>query len=349
MRLPWRLENQVNKIDLAARYAVARLLTPRKKREVSIQFVCGFHGQTGGPEAVASIANMLSAQYDVSFQLGATSNFNRWLSRSVKRSRHINMDADLYICDRATDEGILKKIASSEKPIIATIHGLPFSLHALSEDRAFNIFKYAQYSHFVSKFQESQYASHKAESTSFVISNPCINLYQNDWSERTYTSSVGMVGYFNRAGKNIVGNLAAVGGSEAKEILVWGNCDVQSKDKRVKFKGFSGNQKRIFNSFDVFISLSKDETFGLSVAQALSAGKECVLSNIPAHVAFSECPGVTIVDTDDYDAASTALNAALHRKAENRQVIHNFWAERFSSDVIADLWCRKIRAVKEKL
>jgi glycosyltransferase involved in cell wall biosynthesis len=52
----------------------------------------------------------------------------------------------------------------------------------------------------------------------------------------------------------------------------------------------------IYNTFDVLINLSKQETFGMVVIEAMSAGLPCLLSSIPAFEQFRGCRGVRFID-----------------------------------------------------
>lgn len=332
---------------MACRYLSSRVSQPAHRDGLSIQFVCGFHGRTGGPEAIAGIANLLSRAHKVFFLANATSEFNQWLTRQVRRNSRLDKDADIFICDRSVGRKNLQTIAATGKPVIASIHGRPSALHGLRSDDAFTIFEFATHCHFVSSFQAEAFGD--LAKNSFVIPNRTSNFFDDGSPPSGKSFTVGMVGYFVRPSKNLEGNLSAARQSQAESILVWGNSESMPHDERVQFRGYSADQKAIFNSFDVFLSLSKDETFGLVVVQALSAGKPCVLSDIPAHRAYKDCPGVTLVDIDDHQAAAAALDKCFAQMGEQaneiRHAIQVYWAERYSDQPIADQWMAAIEKI----
>jgi glycosyltransferase involved in cell wall biosynthesis len=61
----------------------------------------------------------------------------------------------------------------------------------------------------------------------------------------------------------------------------------------------------------IYVSASRAESFGLSVAEALVMGVPLVLSNIPAHQAFVEAGGVFLYDNGKHDSFGQAMLNAL--------------------------------------
>ena len=263
---------------------------------------------------------------------------NRWLLAGVDRGKAKLDPPDLYICDRGIKHEDMVRLKRADVPIIASIHGLPTQSHGLGGEEGFRVFDYANTVHFVSDVQAREFQALGFGLECKIIANASDNLFLPDEVGLEPVGRVGMVGYFTRPQKNLLGNLKVASASNASEILVWGPTDISDVSANVKLMGFNPNQREVFNSFDVFVSLSETETFGLSVVQALSAGKECVLSDIPAHRAYADCPGVTLVDVKDHKTAISALNTALGRKGKSRDAVHAFWKTRYSREAVSVQW-----------
>ncbi|NVJ96517.1 MAG: glycosyltransferase family 4 protein [Alphaproteobacteria bacterium] len=338
MRLPWRLQNGLSKAGLAARYALAATRST-EHREIHIHFAVGFHGWSGGSEAIADVANMLSRSCQVSFQAGPFSHFNHWLLPSVSRTSALK-DADLYIVDRALEGHTLRAIKARGKPVIASIHGGPDNLHGLAAENAFTVFEYADVCQFV--------AGHQAEAFAAVAENRIVipNLSSNLGKARTQAPSgrrcIGLVGNFVEPRKNLTGALEALSGTDVDSVVVWGNAPSLPHDPRVQMKGFGPDKQDIFDSFDVFLSLSLAENLPLVVLQALSAGLPCVLSDIPAHRQFADCPGVWLVGDGGQAAVAACLTAALDGKDGLAADIRAFWRAHYSPDVVECGWRRLV-------
>jgi glycosyltransferase involved in cell wall biosynthesis len=96
-------------------------------------------------------------------------------------------------------------------------------------------------------------------------------------------------------------------------------------------------------SFDVLISTSQFETFGLVVVEALSAGIPCVLSDIPVFRSlFSGCEGVIILSgNDEQDVRS--INKLLEQAPVLKNSIIGFWKNNFSNETVKAAWLDTIQ------
>lgn len=330
---------------LMLRYYFATLMHKRSSTGKKIHFLCGFHGMSGGPEAIASIANLLSTGHQVSMTLDPTSPFNYWLNERIERKRETPLDADIYVCDRQADLGLVGKLRQAGKPVIATIHGMPDFLHGIDQGVANSIFELATHVHFVGLHQAQAFEGIVGKFS--VIPNATPDIWQVSKGASLREYSVGMVGFFDREDKNLNGNLCAALGSKARQIHIWGPNSVACRDSRIVNHGWSQDKTGIFSSFDVFISLSRKETFGMVVAQALSCGKPCILSDIPAHRAYSLCPGVHLVDEGDTEQAEKLIDAAFDQATDNHGAIRKFWEDRFSDRVVESQWNELVRSLSE--
>lgn len=306
----------------------------------SIQFVCGFHGLSGGSEAIVSVANQLSKSFKVSFFTFPKSPLNPILGSFVRKATEIE-EADLFIVDRSLSEEEYKTIKSFNVPIIVSIHGKPNSLHGLKDDVSMQVFNYATDCHFVSLTQSELFQDEARNS--FVIANSSDDLRSCSYIEtRTRTKRLGLVGNFEAPRKNLNKNIESGLQSDADTIIVWGNTLEKISDKRVIYKGYGHDKVEIYSSFDVFISLSTDENLPLAIIQALGAGKPCVLSDIPAHREFAHCKGVVLVELDDKQQIVNAVNQLLKEYSSLKETCENFWFDNFSEQQISENWKRTV-------
>lgn len=240
-------------------------------------------------------------------------------------------DADLYLCDRAADPPTIRRLTEAGKPVLASVHGFPDSLHGLPAEQAQRALELATHLHFVSEAQADAFGL--SESRFTIISN-----FTDKIDKAARTDAVGIVGYLDRPEKNAARALEAALGSKASAVHVWGPYTAAGADPRVRVHGWEADQQKIFGSFDVLISLSRNETFGRVVAQAMSAGSPCVLSNIPAFRPFSRCAGVTLVDPDDIEAAARAIDRGLRADDATREAIRRHWQDHYSLSAVEARW-----------
>ena len=181
---------------------------------------------------------------------------------------------------------------------------------------------------------------------SFVIPN-----FSEDYFDRTKNTNIkeerrlGLVGNFRTPKKNLAANIEAGLKCNVEKIVIWGDVDERHSEERLVYMGYGHNKFEIQASYDVFLSLSKEENLPLAVIQALSAGKPCVLSNIEAHRVFSPCRGVRLVDVDNYEEVVRSINKMVTEIETLEGECYQFWLDNFSQDVIGEKWEVKLEEV----
>ena len=159
------------------------------------------------------------------------------------------------------------------------------------------------------------------------------------------TNNVGTVGNLDapRKGMNRTADIGLL--SRASEIHLWQTSKTNWRSPRIKPHSWQSNKEKIYNSFDVLISMSESETFGLTVIEAMSAGIPCLLSPIKAFKQFEDCPGIVISDPDDTRACAFATDYLLARKSRLSSQMKTYFQSHYSENVIANLWHDEISKI----
>jgi glycosyltransferase involved in cell wall biosynthesis len=311
------------------------LFRNKNRPTLKVGFICGNHGRNGATVAIANIANGLSTKFDVSFKVPASSEYHKLLESSVKFKDDIKEDNDIYIFDLRVEIEEIRKKKSANKIIILTIHGLPPPEKNLSTKHINEMLFLADKVHLVGLVQQNSFHLH--DNDYFIIPN-CVNPVE----KYEITNNIGVVGNLNKANKNAALSIEVGLKSRCDKINLWSTDKVFSQDSRVVHHKWEDNRSIIYNSFDVLVFLSRKETFGLVVAEALSAGIPCVLSDLDAFLPFRDCPGVVIISRDKVDTAHTHISYLLSEKEKLRQPIITYYQKHFTPDKINHLWCAKI-------
>lgn len=300
-----------------------------------IVFICDFHGITGATIAIARTANLLAAKYQVSFIARPFSDFNPMLGRSVAIAAPASLgkhEYDLYICDGHNDIPLFVRLAEQNKKCLLTIHGV------LRKENKLEKVHLATKSHLVS---EIQFMHHDVDkSRYFVIPNYCEKI-----EKTTETNNVGIVGRVTDPNKNVAEALAIAKLSDASDIHIWGGSDSSAVAGRVKYHAWASNKNKIYDSFDVLISMSKEESMGMTIVEAMSCGIPCVLGDIPGFQIYKDCPGVAIVPMGDWDAAVEYVNRFLKMKSELKVGLVECWDEKYSERAVSGMWFKQIDAL----
>lgn len=141
--------------------------------------------------------------------------------------------------------------------------------------------------------------------------------------------------------------------SQADEIHLWGSepspraltliHDIEQRTgKRIQLHPWTKSKSRIYNSFDVLVSMSLNETFGLIVSEALSAGIPCLLSDIPAFRTFAGCSAVILTSPNDVSLAIGRLNRLMENRLELRAEAQQYWSNNFSMSTVRQQWYEAI-------
>jgi len=294
-----------------------------------ICFLCGFHGITGATISIARLANLLAERYSVRFVASATSDFNRLVGRGVELVREPDKGAELFVVDGHVPLTQIRTLRESNKKVLITAHGI------FPSDLKLEKIASATATHLVGIIQLVHHRNVVGEY--FVIPNYCDQL-----PIRRSAGSVGIVGRVLDKRKNVVGAVAAALRSKARRIHVWGGEGPEHTSRRVKYHPWNFRSARIYRSFAVLLSLSLEESFGLTVIEAMSAGIPCVLSDISAFRQFADCPGVAIVNPDDLDAVAAQLNQFLDQHEKLAPLLVDYWRKRYSREVVSKLWYEEL-------
>ena len=330
-RLPWFVSSRLDKLKNSYYYYRNISLTHQKKNSETIVFNCGFHGKTGGAIAIANIANILSAKFNIEFVSFPASNYNRLLVDSVKIIEKSDMQADIFLCDVSCNHKIFQTLKNKQKKIIISCHGLPTTSHGLDNDYVNASLQYADLIHFVSKYQQESFSLPSKKNV--IIPNVSAKI-----KKTINTNSVGVVGNLQEKLKNVQESIDIALESNADQIHLWGTDNSQHNCPKIITHPWENDKEKIYNSFDVLVFMSKIETFGLVVAEAMSAGIPCLLSDIPPFKDFALCPGVKIIDQQKRKEAPQILNNLLCNKTELKEKIINYWQENYSDTVILEQW-----------
>nr|WP_282450891.1 glycosyltransferase family 4 protein [Marinobacter bryozoorum] len=341
--LPWVIHKRLKRLKNAYFFYRNQVANLKRKHgtEISIVFICGYHGDTGGTIAIASIANLLSRYYSVSFCSYLASNYNRKLSSRVKITRGHLPESDIYICDASCDHRTLQAMRASGRNIIVSCHGLPDELHGMEPAYLRQTLNLATRVHFVNEIQ--QRAFQLDENKVAIIPNTSAAIPKT----RT-TNNIGTVGNLDEPRKGAAETISAGLLSYADEIHLWStSSDHWSLDSpdRVKPHHWENDKQKIYNSFDVLVFMSTQETFGLVVIEAMSAGVPCVLRRLPAFEAYADCPGVVLIDSQTPEELAEIINGLLQHKDDYRKTMREFFDAHYSGEAILREWQSLIQSL----
>lgn len=310
----------------------------KQKNAKKITFNCGFHGETGGVFAIASIANLLSRNYDVEFITYPNSNYNRFLNRSIRFVNSPDLNSNLFICDVSCEHSFFEFLKSNNKKTIVSCHGFLDESHGLTKERVLKTLSFADKVHFVSHVQQDSF--NLFEDSYKVIPNTTKAIYKS-----VQTNNAGCVGNLNEARKNAQGSIDIVLKSNLKKLHLWSAEVDKWQNSRIIVHPWESNKNKIYNSFDILVFMSQLETFGLVVIEAMSAGIPCLLSNIPAFQQFKDCPGVVIIDESNYKEAHEILNGLLENKPKFQQSMITHFEKNYSTEAVTSQWAELIEDV----
>ncbi|PCI59654.1 MAG: hypothetical protein COB35_10835 [Gammaproteobacteria bacterium] len=297
----------------------------------NITFICGFHGKSGGAQAIASIASMLSNKYNICFLSYPSSHFNRLLCDQVSLITKLNFSHELFICDLSTDITILSTLKAHNKKIIISIHGLKDSSHRLSITHVEQALKLADKIHFVSEVQQDSYKL--PENKYFIIPNMTIPV-----TKTKQTNNIGSVGNLNDIRKGAEDTIRLGLVSNAENIHLWSKESSKHNSKRIVCHSWENNKTKIYNSFDILVFMSLSETFGLVVIEAMSAGIPCVLSGLKVFEQFEHCPGVILIDPKNKTLGAKHINYLLENKNTLAEKMKQYYRKHYSPRIILTQW-----------
>jgi glycosyltransferase involved in cell wall biosynthesis len=303
----------------------------KQNNKTSITFICDYHGETGGTIAIASIANLLAQQYNVHFWSYPSSDYNRKLASSVRVTRQRLRKSDIYLCDASCDHQAMLEIRRSGGKIIVSCHGLPQELHGIDPGYIRQSLELADRVHFVSQTQQQAF---QLEKKKYVI----IPNTSSPVSKTQTTNNIGTVGNLDEPRKGAKQTVAAGILSSAEEIHLWSTTSDQWHHEKIRSHSWENNKKKIYDSFDVLAFLSIQETFGLVVIEAMSAGIPCVLRRLPAFIPYQDCPGVVLTDSQDPKEIARIIDDLLLNKDQYRSEMRTFFRNNYSGASILTKW-----------
>lgn len=343
LRIPWRVKRKFFLIYQYARIWLSHL-RPERKNVLNISFFCDYQQHTtGATVAIACIANHLSKQHNVDAVVRPYSAYSSQFDLSVKQYfSPALIKGQIIFVDLGQKNTIIEKLLKAGKTVVLTCHAFPLHLHSVSQPRLIKNITLCTYIHFVSEHQRSEFIRHYPEiniaEKSFVIPN-----YTRQSFKQSVTSNIGIVGFLNREPKNALSGIHLAQQSNANLIQCWGSekiygLDEPSSFSRLIINGWNDDLIKMHSSFDILLSTSQFETFGLVVVEALSAGIPCVLSDIPVYrELYSDCKGVIFLSGDDQKDIE-AINQLLEQATTLKQDIQNFWQKRFSNETVESKW-----------
>ena len=352
-RIPWRVKRSAYLIYQHARSFLSRL-RPRNTNALNISFFCEYQQHTTGASvAIACIANTLSEQYNVDAVIQPYSGYSRQLKLKIQHHWLLeSIKGQIIFIDIEQKNEIVEKLIKDGKTIILTCHAFPLQLHGVPQPELIKNLSLSTYIHFVSEHQRSEFIQHyteiNIEEKSFVVPN-----FTRQSFKQSRTSNIGIVGFLSREQKNALAGIQLAQKSNAQSIQCWGSEDVYGLDtpstySKLRLNGWADNTVKMHNSFDVLLSPSQFETFGLVVVEALSAGIPCVLADIPVYrELYSNCKGVAFL-TGNEQQDIDSINQFLEQGQNLKQEIIDFWQQHFSNETIATKWFETIENIKLK-
>jgi glycosyltransferase involved in cell wall biosynthesis len=353
LRIPWRVKRKAYLFYQYSRSWLSRLRLERNN-VINISFLCNYQEHTtGSTVAIACIANRLSKTHNVDAFIKPYSGYTSQFSLSVKQYFSADLiKGSIIFVDIEQNSATIENLLGNDKTVVLTCHAFPLHLHGVPQHKLIKNLTLTSYIHFVSEHQRSTFIHHypdiDIEDKSFVIPN-----YTRQSVKESVTSNIGIVGYLNRREKNALLGIQLAQQSNVDSIQCWGSEEIYGIDDPLSFSklcinGWTDNITKIHNSFDILLSTSQFETFGLVVVEALSAGIPCILSDIPVYrELYSDCKGVAFLSGDNNKDIDT-INLLLEHKAILKPDIINFWHERFSNETVESKWYKKITSLKIK-
>lgn len=352
-RIPWIVKRSAYLLCQHVRSYLSRL-RPKKTNTLNISFFCEYQQQTTGASvAIACIANTLSQQYNVDAVTKPYSGYSKLLGLKVTQYWHQeSIDGQIIFVDIEQKTEVVAQLVGEGKTVVLTCHAFPLQLHSVPQPELTKSLSLSNYIHFVSEHQRSQFIKHYPKidivEKSFVVPN-----FTRQSRKQSNTSNIGIIGFLNRENKNALAGIKLAQKSNAQSIQCWGSNEIYGIDtpsdySKLQINGWADDTMEMHNSFDVLLSPSKFETFGLIVVEALSAGIPCVLSDIPVYrELYSDCKGVAFLTGDEQKNIET-INQFLEQGESLKQDIINFWQQQFSNETIAEKWFETIEKIQSE-
>jgi glycosyltransferase involved in cell wall biosynthesis len=344
--VPWRLRLAGYRAYQRVKMRISHIRRTRGSRS-TISFYCNYHKITGSSVAIACIANRLAERFSVDAYITPLSGYSKLLSTRVAHTfTESNLHGEIVFIDIEQENDRVRRLISEGRKTILSCHAFPTVLHGVHQDQLMCNLALTTSIHFVTEHQRSTfvrfYPNIAIQEKSFVIYN-----FTRRSRKHSTTGNVGMVGYLDRDTKNAVQGVDLAQRSNARQIQCWGSEEIAglehvSSYPKIRINGWTNSVRAIHATFDVLISTSTFETFGLVVVEALSAGIPCFLSDIPVYrELYTDFPGVIFqTGHDRQDIAS--INRLLREAPRLQPQIMRAWQKKFSNQVVRNAWFDKI-------
>jgi glycosyltransferase involved in cell wall biosynthesis len=340
LHLPCRAQTAAYSAYQHSRSLMSRLLRGNR-RGPNISLYCKYHQSTGSIVAIASIANSLSARFNVDAYITPLSGYSSLLDLHVSQYYSPRkLKGNLVFIDIEQDNDVTQRLLLDKKNVVLSCHAFPTTLHAVPQPQLLANLEQATHIHFASDFQRAEFIRHYPniviEVKSFVIRN-----FTRQIVKHSITGNVGIVGHLNRETKHTLDTIQLAQQSDCLLIQCCGSDTIIGLDSpdaytKLRINGWSGNLTKMHHSFDVLVSTNKSETFGLVVSEAMSAGIPCLPpSDIPVfRELFSGCHSVVFLSGDNKQDIQP-LNSLLDRAAGFRSPIIDYWKAHLSKKPLA--------------
>jgi hypothetical protein len=346
--VPWRARKLIENLVSACHYFANRQANRRarpRQQKLKILFCVPFYGYTGGAFAVLSAANLLSDSCDVSFLTHASNVMNRYVSRGVRMVDTVGGPYDLCVMECGVSQAAIAQAKRSGAGIIMTMHGAPDTEdgsrnHGYSDGQIADTLQVVDSIQYVSDVQrpflEAISGIHYRKIPNYVLPVP----------KTQRSRAVGLVCDTTLPHKNVDAGIAAAQLSSASRIEVWGKYQDRRSEGRIRWNGFSSDKKRIYDSFDVLVHLSRLENQPLVILEAISAGVPCVLAPLPAYDNFRGVEGIYFAD-GHAGAVAEAIDRALNCPQDIRDGLVRFWNAHYSPAAVLAQWTRYLTDVRQ--
>lgn len=333
--LLWQIKQKLLSVINALQYAKNKVKHKNNASKHTVLIYPSFDGLTGGSLAFYSIGEMISKfqRVDLFTHLGA--NRNKIVKPSINLIIKLKKDTkyDLIIVDDTTDASTIKQLSDTYQcPVVVSCHCLLNHCHGRKPSDLLETLEAADYIHFVDTCQLADFQQYKDKAT--IIPNRVEQVVKTQ-----FQNNLGSVGNFNEKRKNLIGVLRTYERTNANHLFIFNYNRIVECAKPVTInRRWISKKEDIYNNIDIFVFLSTHETFGLVVAEALSAGIPCVISNIAAFQHYKRCEAVKLVDHENVQDAAQKINEILESKEKYNDIATQFWEDNYSDAVISKKW-----------
>ncbi|MEO7597353.1 MAG: glycosyltransferase [Opitutus sp.] len=94
--------------------------------------------------------------------------------------------------------------------------------------------------------------------------------------------------------------------------------ELSGDDLRIHLLGFRSNVQTCLQGFDLFVSPSREESFGLAILEAMAAGLPVIATNAEGPAEYLKDHPIALVDIDSVDGLAAALDDAQRQHTEGR-------------------------------